>query len=260
MRFRLAVSTIAALSCLTSVGFAATLVSPDEQKSETEAQLAGSSWTVESSSDYGATWTSPLDKLGNGVFPVRVDLGALGEQNVYQPLTLRNQTGSTTPSVVRIQSGELFSGDAEAAKSLQIRMAYSPTGVCSSSLFEEPDVEPIVGTDEPGALDAPSNNVPITLGPGTKSTAGQPETVCIEFSTKRSLDTPLSGDLTLAWPISAQQDPNADPGKTGTPTSSETETVSTTESVAPTSSGAGTGAGKGSGGSAPTTNSGAGSE
>lgn len=221
MRFRLAVSAFAALTCLGSVGVAATLVSPSEHRSDTEAHLAGSEWTVESSADYGATWTSPLDKLGNGVFPVRVDLGALGEQNVYQPLTLRNQVGSTNASVVGIQPAELFAGDADAAESLQIRMAYSPGGTCSSSLFEEGDVEPIVGTTEPGPFDAPSNNVPITLGAGTESTAGQPETVCIEFSTKRTDAPAPSGELTLAWPLSAREAPGIDPSETGTPTSSE---------------------------------------
>lgn len=204
MRFRVAVSTFAALTCLTTAGVAVTIVSADDAKDTAETHLAGSAWTVETSSDYGATWTSPLDKTGNGLFPVRVNLDALGRQNVYQPVTLRNTVDSTTPSVVEFETGQLLEGDPEAAKFLRIRMAYSPDGVCSDALFDDPDLAPVVGTDEAGPFDAPATELPIKLGQGTSSTAGKAETVCIEFGTKRAEEQTPSGELTLAWPISAR--------------------------------------------------------
>ena len=204
MRFRVAVSTFAALTCLTTAGVAVTLVSDEDAKDTSATHLAGSAWTVETSSDYGATWTSPLDKDGNGLFPVRVNLDALGRQNVYQPVTLRNTVDSTSPSEVEFETAQLLQGDPEAAKYLRIRMAYSPDGVCSDALFDDPDLEPVVGTGEPGPFDAPATELPIELGAGTPSTAGQAETVCIEFGTKRAEEQAPGGELTLAWPISAR--------------------------------------------------------
>ena len=206
MRFRVAVSTFAALTCLTTAGVAVTLVSADDAQDSSATHLAGSAWTVETSSDYGATWTSPLDKNGQGLFPVRVNLDALGRQNFYQPVTLRNTVDSVSRSEVEFETAQLLQGDPEAAKYLRIRMAYSPEGVCSDALFDEndPDVEPVVGNGEPGPFDAPATELPIELGAGTPSTAGKAETVCIEFGTKRAEEQTPGGELTLAWPISAR--------------------------------------------------------
>lgn len=204
MRFRVAVSTFAALTCLTTAGVAVTIVSSEDAKDTSATHLAGSAWTVETSSDYGATWTSPLDKNGQGLFPVRVNLDALGRQNVYQPVTLRNTVDSVSPSEVEFETAQLLQGDPEAAKYLRIRMAYSPDGVCSDALFDDPNLEPVVGNGEPGPFDAPATELPIELGAGTPSTAGKAETVCIEFGTKRAEEQTPGGELTLAWPISAR--------------------------------------------------------
>lgn len=204
MRFRVAVSTFAALTCLTTAGVAVTIVSSEDAKDTSATHLAGSAWTVETSSDYGATWTSPLDKNGQGLFPVRVNLDALGRQNVYQPVTLRNTVDSVSPSEVEFETAQLLQGDPEAAKYLRIRMAYSPDGVCSDELFDDPNLEPVVGNGEPGPFDAPATELPIELGAGTPSTAGKAETVCIEFGTKRAEEQTPGGELTLAWPISAR--------------------------------------------------------
>lgn len=235
MRFRVAVSTFAALTCVTTAGIAATMVSADDAKDTSATHLTGSSWTVETSSDYGATWTSPLDKNGTGLFPVRVNLDALGQQNVYQPVTLRNTVDSTTPSVVEFETGQLLQGDPEAAKYLQIRMAYSPDGICSDALFEDPNVEPIVGTPEAGPFDAPATEFPIELGAGTSSTAGQAATVCIEFGTKRAEKLTPSGELTLAWPIVAREaEAHDDAASTsGTTESSDTSTIDPTSKINP---------------------------
>lgn len=204
MRFRVAVSTFAALTCLTTAGVAVTIASSEDAKDTSATHLAGSAWTVETSSDYGATWTSPLDKNGQGLFPVRVNLDALGRQNVYQPVTLRNTVDSVSPSEVEFETAQLLQGDPEAAKYLRIRMAYSPDGVCSDALFDDPNLEPVVGNGEPGPFDAPATELPIELGAGTPSTAGKAETVCIEFGTKRAEEQTPGGELTLAWPISAR--------------------------------------------------------
>ncbi|ANI93618.1 hypothetical protein [Dietzia timorensis] len=204
MRFRVAVSTFAALTCLTTAGVAVTIVSAEDAKDTSATHLAGLTWTVETSSDYGATWTSPLDKNGQGLFPVRVNLDALGRQNVYQPVTLRNTVDSVSPSEVEFETAQLLQGDPEAAKYLRIRMAYSPDGVCSDALFDDPNLEPVVGNGEPGPFDAPATELPIELGAGTPSTAGKAETVCIEFGTKRAEEQTPGGELTLAWPISAR--------------------------------------------------------
>lgn len=204
MRFRAAVSTFAALTCLTTAGVGVTIVSSEDAKDTSATHLAGSAWTVETSSDYGATWSSPLDKNGQGLFPVRVNLDALGRQNVYQPVTLRNTVDSVSPSEVEFETAQLLQGDPEAAKYLRIRMAYSPEGVCSDALFDDPNLEPVVGNGEPGPFDAPATELPIELGAGTPSTAGKAETVCIEFGTKRAEEQTPGGELTLAWPISAR--------------------------------------------------------
>lgn len=234
MRFRVAVSTFAALTCVTTAGIAVTMVSADDAKDTSATHLAGSAWTVETSSDYGATWTSPLDKDGKGLFPVRVNLDALGQQNFYQPVTLRNTVDSTTPSVVQFDTGQLLQGDADAAKYLQIRMAYSPDGVCSDALFDDPNVEPVIGTADPGPFDAPSTEFPIELGAGTSSTSGQSETVCIEFGTKRAKERAPSGELTLAWPIVARaaEESNGDDDSAGSATgSSDTSTIDPTSKI-----------------------------
>lgn len=225
MRFRVAVSTFAALTCLTTAGVAITLVSDYDAKDTSATHLTGSAWTVETSSDYGATWTSPLDKNGQGLFPVRVNLDALGRQNVYQPVTLRNTVDSVSPSEVQFETGQLLQGDPEAAKYLRIRMAYSPDGVCSDALFDNPDLEPVVGNGEPGPFDAPATELPIELGAGTSSTPGKAETVCIEFGTKRAQEKTPGGELTLAWPISAHAAaPNED-------NSAESSTIDPTSPV-----------------------------
>lgn len=216
MRFRAAVSTFAALSCLTMVGVAGSLVSADHPAAVREAQLAGNQWGVEMSADYGSTWTTTLDSSTPAAFPVQVKLDALAEKNFYQPITLRTAVGTTDPAQVQLQQAELISGTPEQAAAVQIRMATSPRGYCASSLFD---------TAGPGGTPIPPRPAteatvpePVTLQPAFSTTAGQPETVCIEFSVDRGTDERPHGELMLAWPMQAQPadkividaDPHAD--------------------------------------------------
>ena len=201
MRFRAAVTSFAALSCVGLAGYAGMLLSDPSTPAQKDTQLTGAQWTVESSADYGRTWTSPLDADGQGVFPVQARLSALANQNFYQPITLRNTVGTHTATEVRIEPAMLIAGDPAQAAQVKIRMAYSPEGYCAASVFEATaDREP-AATAAPLGTQRPLPSV--TLDAATSSTPSSSETVCIEFSMDRSSAPTAPGEVTVAWPLKA---------------------------------------------------------
>lgn len=211
MRCRTAVTSFVALACAGLVGYLAMPTNPDPS-TQKDTQLTGTEWTVESSADFGHTWTSPLDERGHGVFPVRVRLDALADQNFYQPLTLRNTVGTATDTTVSIEPATLISGSPADAGLVRIRMALSPHGSCAASVFDG------TGTRASAAQGAPltaQRSLPtVTLESASSTTAGPSQTVCIEFAIDRTVTAPVSGELTVAWPLSASAGDGPSPTST----------------------------------------------
>lgn len=195
-------SAFTALSCLTMATVAASMLSADDPATTSDAALTGNQWGVEVSTDYGSSWTSTLPAGDPGAFPVQVNLAALADKNFYQPITVRTAVGTRTGATVTVQRAQLLSGSPEQADAVQVRMAASPRGFCASSLFDSADLagRPI----EPRPATAAEVPAPVDLPAAFSTTAGQPETVCVEFSLARGDATPPTGKITLAWPLTAQ--------------------------------------------------------
>lgn len=161
--------------------------------------LRSAYWSVQSSTDFGTTWTAPVSSDG-GHLPVRVDTVELRSRAAYQPLTLRTTVDSRDPAQVILGTGALLSGDPETAAEVRIR-AVTTSATCAAPAFAAGATGLLAGSPEHrGPLDARATRTPITLPAGTRTTPGAPVTVCLEVSMEANAPV-ADSQLTVAWPL-----------------------------------------------------------
>lgn len=204
MRIRHAASALVALGAASACALGGTIVAQDHETEVRESELRSSAWSVQASTDFGTTWTAPINSAG-GHFPVRVDTAALRNRSAYQPLTLRTSVDSQDTALVDIGKGVLVEGNPETAAEVRIRAVSSTSGSCAQPTFTPGRSGVTSGVlegkpTEPVAVDAPTADAPLVLPAATRTTPGAPVTVCLELSLDANAPAPDSV-LTLAWPI-----------------------------------------------------------
>lgn len=200
MRIRHAATALVALGAASTCALGATLVIQAREDDAQESQLRSSSWSVQASTDFGATWTAPISTYG-GNFPVQVDTARLRDRSAYQPLTLRTSVDSLSDAHVQIGEGMLVDGDPAAAAGVRIRAVAGRGGACAAPTFTTGAPSVLAGNGtRPEPVNAPTADEPLVLPGGTRTTPGAPVTVCLEVSMDSASRAPDSM-LTLAWPV-----------------------------------------------------------
>jgi len=204
MRIRHAASTLVALGAASACALGASMIAQVHEAELRDSELRSSAWSVQASTDFGTTWTAPINSSG-GHFPVRVDTAALRNKPAYQPLTLRTSIDSTSDALVEIGEGALVEGNPDTAADVRIRAVAATSGACAEPTFTpgNPGVTSGILQGDPtvpAPIDAATVDDPLVLPAGTQTTAGAPMSVCLELSLASDSPAPDSV-LTLAWPL-----------------------------------------------------------
>lgn len=202
MRIQHAATALIALGAASVCTLGATVIMQDHRDDALaqESALRNSTWSVQASTDFGTTWTAPVSSYG-GHFPVRVDTSGLRDRSVYQPFTLRTSVDSRSDAHVAIGNGVLAEGDPAAAAAVRIRAVAALEGACAAPTFAAGATSVLAGDGtRPQPVDAPTVDRSLVLPGATRTTPGQPVTVCLELSMDSSSPVPDSM-LTLAWSV-----------------------------------------------------------
>lgn len=201
MRIRHATTALVALGAASACALGGSFVhQADTQRDARDSELRSSSWSVQASTDFGTTWTTPASSYG-GHFPVHVDTAALRSSPSYQSLTLRTSMDSRAQANVTLREGTLIEGDPAAASEVRVRAVRSADGTCAAPTFSSGSRNLLnADRDDPRPVDSATADQSLRLPGATRTTAGAPVTLCIEASIAPR--APVADEqVTLGWPI-----------------------------------------------------------
>lgn len=199
-----AAASLAALGAVGAVTLGTLWWNHEERTAEDRSGLVTSSWSVESSTDFGSTWESSTAG-GSGALELRATTAGVATQPVYRPFTLRTSVGTTTSASVRLRTPHLAAGAPGDLDGLRMRVVASADGTCAPPAFSgegTPLTADAARTRQP--IDSAMVDTALDLGPGSRTTAGPPLTLCAELSADPGSPAART-PVTVVWPLSVQR-------------------------------------------------------